>query len=326
MTNLLEIKNLNIEFDTMRGRIQPVLGMNLKIQEGEALGIVGESGSGKSLTSLASMGLLPENAKVSADILQFMGRDLLKMSENERRQIRGRDIAMIFQDPMTSLNPSFTVGFQIKETLKVHQGGSASQLHERARELLAQVGIPDPESRLDSYSYQLSGGMSQRVMIAMAIACDPKLLIADEPTTALDVTIQAQILDLLKKLQETKKMSLMLITHDIGVVAETADRIAVMYAGEVVEEASVEQIITFPKHPYTKALLSCLPGMQDEAHHRGKLPSIRGLVPDLTLRPKGCQYSPRCRNVQDKCRLNKPEMVTVEGQSYKCFFPNQERL
>lgn len=321
MANVLEIQNLNIEFDTLRGLVQPVRGMSLTLQEGKTIGIVGESGSGKSLTSLAVMGLLPDSAKVSATALKFMGRDLLKMSEDERRKIRGGDMAMIFQDPMTSLNPSFTVGFQIKETLKVHQGGSSKQLHEKARELLGQVGIPDPESRLSNYSYQLSGGMSQRVMIAMAIACNPKLLIADEPTTALDVTIQAQILELLRKLQKEKNMSLVLITHDIGVVAEMADRIAVMYAGEVVEEASGAQIISSPRHPYTRALLNCLPGMHVETEHRSKLPSIAGLVPDLTARPRGCQYSPRCASAQNKCHIEKPEMTVSLERAYRCFYP-----
>lgn len=317
--SLLEISNLNIGFNTLRGLVQPVRGLSLSIKEGEALGVVGESGSGKSLTSLATMGLLPDSAQITADVFQFMGKDLLKLREDEKRKIRGADMAMIFQDPMTSLNPSFTVEFQLKETIKEHNGGSERELFEKARDLLGLVGIPDPESRLKSYSYQLSGGMSQRVMIAMAIACNPKLLIADEPTTALDVTIQAQILDLLKKLQKERKMALILITHDLGVVSEMTDRIAVMYAGEVVEEGVTAQIINQPKHPYTSALLNCLPSTHSDNEHRSKLPSISGLVPDLTSRPPGCQFAPRCSKVQNVCSQKRIEIKN----SVRCLFPNE---
>lgn len=321
--SLLEIENLTIDFDTLRGHVRPVDGLSLKLEQGEALGIVGESGCGKSLTSLALMGLLPDTAKVTAAKMNFMGQNLLKMSENERRKIRGRDMAMIFQDPMTSLNPSFTVGFQIIETLKAHHGGSRDFLLGRARELLVQVGIPDPDSRLESYSYQLSGGMSQRVMIAIAIACNPKLLIADEPTTALDVTIQAQILQLIRNLQKERKMSLILITHDIGVVAEMADRIAVMYAGQAMEEGSVDQIINRPRHHYTYGLLQCLPGMHSDSEHRTKLPSIAGLVPDLANRPSGCQFHPRCPRAEAFCTEKTPGLTTVDGRNVRCYFPRQ---
>lgn len=318
---ILDVKNLTIEFDTLRGKIKPVEGMSFTLNEGESLGIVGESGSGKSLTSLAVMGLLPETAQVTAEKMNFQGRDLLNATESELRGLRGGDMAMIFQDPMTSLNPSFTVGFQIMESLQAHGVNSKEQRLARARELLSQVGIPDPDSRLNAYPYQLSGGMSQRVMIAMSIACRPKLLIADEPTTALDVTIQAQILHLLKKLQKENKMSLILITHDIGVVSEMADRIAVMYAGEVVEMGSVDAIMKSPQHPYTKGLLECLPGRSDESLHRTKLPSIPGLVPDLTSRPSGCQFHPRCFAAQGLCSEQKPVLKESSARHVRCHFP-----
>ncbi len=318
---LLKIENLSIEFETLRGKVRPVDGLTIHVREGEALGIVGESGCGKSLTSLAIMGLLPPNAKVTASQMSFNGQDLLKMPEAARRKLRGGQMSMIFQDPMTSLNPSFTVGFQLSEMLMEHEGMSSKKSWERSRELLGQVGIPDPESRLSSYSYQLSGGMSQRVMIAMAMACRPKLLIADEPTTALDVTIQAQILELIKKLQREHKMALILITHDIGVVAQMADRIAVMYAGQAVEEGLIRDVIDRARHPYTKGLLDCLPGMHDESEHRTKLPSIPGLVPDLVNRPVGCQFHPRCQRAQDKCKTQMPEIVQEPGRLVRCFYP-----
>lgn len=318
---LLDIKNLSIEFDTLRGKVRPVDGLTLQVQESEALGIVGESGCGKSLTSLAMMGLLPPNAVVTADRMAFAGQDLLKMPEAQRRGVRGGQMAMIFQDPMTSLNPSFTVGYQLAEMLREHEGLNKQQCLERSRELLGQVGIPDPESRLNSYSYQLSGGMSQRVMIAMAVACRPKLLIADEPTTALDVTIQAQILDVIKRLQRDHKMALILITHDIGVVAQMSDRIAVMYAGQVVEQGPIRDVIDRARHPYTKGLLDCLPGMHDEAEHRTKLPSISGLVPDLVNRPTGCQFHPRCSRVQESCKVSLPPLDQTGERWVRCFYP-----
>lgn len=326
MSKLLEVENLNIAFDTLRGHVQPVRGMTLELHSGQTIGIVGESGSGKSLTSLALMGLLPSSAQVTASKVTFKNQDLIKISEEDHRQLRGSKMAMIFQDPMTSLNPSFTVGFQIKETIQAHQGGTQEQLQARALELLKLVGIPDPLRCLNSYVYQLSGGMCQRVMIAMAIACDPELLIADEPTTALDVTIQKQILQLIKKIQQDKSMSLMLITHDIGVVAEMADQIVVMYAGEAVEVGPVKDLIHQPKHPYTKALLNCLPAMHEEAPLRSKLPTISGLVPDLIDRPKGCQFSPRCEKAQPNCFEQKPEMTLEDDRQYRCFYPNHEVL
>ncbi|MFN4144081.1 ABC transporter ATP-binding protein, partial [Aestuariivirga sp.] len=272
---LLEIEELTVEFKTGSGFFRAVDGVSLKVDKGEVLAIVGESGSGKSVSMLAVMGLLPWTAKVTAEKMTFEGRDLLKLSARDRRQIIGKDIAMIFQEPMSSLNPCFTVGFQITEALKAHLDMDKRQRRERAAELLRLVGIPSPEQRLSAFPHQLSGGMSQRVMIAMAIACNPKLLIADEPTTALDVTIQAQILDLLVKLQKETGMGLVLITHSMGVVAETAERVSVQYAGQKVEEQNVGDLFRDPHHPYTAALLAALP---ERATGR-RLPSIPGVVP-----------------------------------------------
>src|SRR5215468_8261969 len=248
---LLEIRNLSVEFQTHRGPFRAVEGVDITLDAGEIVGIVGESGSGKSVSMLAVMGLIPWPGRVTADQLMFNGIDLLSLSDKARRQIVGKDIAMIFQEPMTSLNPSFTVGYQIMETLAVHEGGSRSERRRRTIDLLEQVGIPAAASRLDSFPHQLSGGMCQRVMIAMAIACNPKLLIADEPTTALDVTIQAQILDLLVSLSRERNMAMVLITHDMGVVAETAQRVMVMYASQQVEEQTADRLFERPRHPYT---------------------------------------------------------------------------
>ncbi|MCZ6488090.1 MAG: ABC transporter ATP-binding protein, partial [Gammaproteobacteria bacterium] len=257
--SLLEIRNLCVDFQTVSGSFRAVDGVDLDIRETDILAIVGESGSGKSVSMLAVMGLLPWTAKITADILKFEGRDLVTISSRERRKIIGQDISMIFQEPMSSLNPCFTVGFQIGETLKEHLGMDRNARKKRSIELLELVGIPAPEERLKAFPHQLSGGMSQRVMIAMAIACSPKLLIADEPTTALDVTIQAQIIDLLVSLQNDKGMALVLITHDMGVVAETAKQVIVMYAGQQVEQQEVEGLFSRPRHPYTNALLNALP-------------------------------------------------------------------
>src|SRR6201993_536634 len=256
---LLEIRNLTVEFETARGVLRAVDQLDLTVEEGEVVGVVGESGSGKSVTMLALMGLIPWPGKVTAERLVFDGQDLLAMPAARRRQITGKDVAMIFQEPTTSLNPCFTIGFQIMETLKGHEGGSRTQRRARTVELLEQVGIPEPAARLGAFPHQLSGGMNQRVMIAMAIACNPKLLIADEPTTALDVTIQAQILDLLLSLQRDRGMGLVLITHNMGVVSEMAQRVVVMYAGQVMEERDVADLFPAPQHPYTSALLAALP-------------------------------------------------------------------
>ena len=302
---LLEIKNLTVEFKTGSGYFRAVDGVSLTVDAGEVLAIVGESGSGKSVSMLAVMGLLPWTARVTADKLTFEGRDLLTMGAQERRKIIGKDIAMIFQEPTSSLNPCFTVGFQLKESLKTHLDLDKQARRQRATELLALVGIPSPEQRLSSYPHQLSGGMNQRVMIAMAIACNPKLLIADEPTTALDVTIQAQILELLVKLQKETGMGLVLITHSMGVVAETAERVSVQYAGQKVEEQNVADLFRDPHHPYTAALLSALP---ERASGR-RLPSIPGVVPGQFDRPSGCLFSPRCSFATDLCRRSVPMRV-----------------
>ncbi|WP_136682455.1 ABC transporter ATP-binding protein [Falsirhodobacter xinxiangensis] len=256
---LLEIRNLNVSFATSTGMFHAVKGLDLKVHEREVLAVVGESGSGKSVSMLAAMGLLPKTAKVTADAMTFNGRDLLTMPASERRAIIGKEISMIFQEPIASLNPCFTVGYQLEETLRAHLGLGASERRKRALELFTAVGIPEPEKKLSAYPHQMSGGQCQRVMIAIAIACKPKLLIADEPTTALDVTIQKQILDLLMKLQEETGMGMIMITHDMGVVAETADRVIVKYKGRKMEEAGVLELFETPSHPYTKALLSALP-------------------------------------------------------------------
>jgi dipeptide transport system ATP-binding protein len=311
---LLEVENLSVAF----GAFKAVDRVSVSVDAGEVVGIVGESGSGKSVTALALMGLIDEPGRVGATRLSFDGRDLLTMRERDRRQMLGRDIAMIFQDPMTSLNPCFTVAFQLMETLRIHEGGSTKALRARALQLLRDVDIPDAERRLDAYPHQLSGGMSQRVMVAMAIACNPRLLIADEPTTALDVTIQAQMLALLLKLQRERGMALVLITHDLGVVAEVAQRVLVMYAGQVVETAQVPQIFEAPRHPYTEALLSALP-----EHNIGqrRLRSMGGMVPGAFDRPAGCLLAPRCACAQPRCRAEQPPMIGDAGAQARCFFP-----
>ncbi len=301
---LLEIENLSVEFKTSSGAFRAVDGVSMAVDAGEVLAIVGESGSGKSVAMLAVMGLLPWTATVTADHMNFDGRDLKNITADDRRKITGKDLAMIFQEPMTSLNPCFTVGFQVMEAMKTHLDLDRPQRRKRAIELLEEVGIPAPETRLSSFPHQLSGGMSQRVMIAMALACNPKLLIADEPTTALDVTIQAQILDLLVRLQKEKSMGLVLITHSMGVVAETADRVSVQYAGQKVEEQPVAGLFAKPRHPYTAALLAALP---ERATGR-RLPSIQGVVPGQFDRPKGCLFSPRCAYADDLCRTTPPKM------------------
>jgi dipeptide transport system ATP-binding protein len=299
---LLEIENLTVEFKTHSGAFRAVDHVSLKVDESEVLAIVGESGSGKSVAMLAVMGLLPWTATVTADRIQFDGHDFLTIKPEQRRQIIGKDMAMIFQEPMTSLNPCFTVEFQLVEAMRTHLDLNKAECRKRAIGLLEEVGIPSPESRLTSFPHQLSGGMSQRVMIAMALACHPKLLIADEPTTALDVTIQAQILDVLVRLQREKSMGLVLITHSMGVVAETAQRVSVHYAGQKVEEQDVENLFAHPRHPYTAALLAALP----ERSNGRRLQSIPGVVPGQFDRPKGCLFSPRCQMVQDLCRTTPP--------------------
>ena len=314
---LLEVKNLSVSFATRNGAFKAVDGVDVSVDRDETLAIVGESGSGKSVAMLAVMGLLPFTAKVTADRMAFDGRDLLRMGAAERRQIAGKDIAMIFQEPMSSLNPCFTVGFQIDEALKTHLPLDRKQRAVRVVELLREVGIPDPERRVHAFPHQLSGGMSQRVMIAMALACRPKLLIADEPTTALDVTIQAQILDLLLRLRRDNGMGLVLITHDMGVVAETADRVIVQYAGQQVEANATAPLFDDPHHPYTAALLAALPERATER----RLPAIPGVVPGQFDRPKGCLFAPRCAFVFDACHRAEPGPATEKLGRARCFTP-----
>lgn len=316
--SLLTVENLSVSFGDEKAPFKAVDRISYTVNEGEVLGIVGESGSGKSVSSLAIMGLIDFPGRVTAEKLYFNQNDLLALKPKEKQKIVGADIAMIFQDAMTSLNPSYTVGYQIMEALKVHQGGSKAALRERAIELLSLVGIPDPKSRLEVYPHQLSGGMSQRVMIAMAIACNPKLLIADEPTTALDVTIQAQIIDLLLELQRKENMALILITHDLALVAESAHRIIVMYAGQVVEEGRAEEIFKSPLHPYTQALLKALP---EFAEGKSRLQSLPGVVPGKYDRPQGCLLNPRCPYATEKCRSVEPALVQINGRQVKCHTP-----
>ncbi|EDK09658.1 dipeptide ABC transporter ATP-binding protein [Haemophilus influenzae PittHH] len=296
--------------------------ISYQVAQGEVLGIVGESGSGKSVSSLAIMGLIDHPGRVSAESLQFENTDLLTLESKAKRQLIGADVAMIFQDPMTSLNPAYTVGFQIMEALKTHEGGTKKARKDRTLELLKLVGIPDPESRIDVYPHQLSGGMSQRVMIAMAIACRPKLLIADEPTTALDVTIQAQIMELLLELQKKECMSLILITHDLALVAEAAERIIVMYAGQIVEEGTAKDIFREPKHPYTQALLRSLP---EFAEGKSRLESLQGVVPGKYDRPTGCLLNPRCPYATEYCRQVEPQLHHIGSRKVKCHTPLNEQ-
>ena len=315
---LLEIRNLSVSFATTAGNFRAVDGFDLSVPAGDIIAIVGESGSGKSVAMLAVMGLLPKTAQVTADRIAFAGRDMREISGKERRKIIGKEMTMIFQEPIASLNPCFNVGFQIGEVLKVHLGLGRAERRERAIALLRQVGIPEPERRLAAFPHQLSGGMSQRVMIAMAIACEPRLLIADEPTTALDVTIQAQILDLLMDLREKTGMALILITHDMGVVAETAERVVVQYAGQQVERQPVRDLFRRPRHPYTAALLSALP---DRSAGKARLASIPGVVPGLSDRPSGCLFNPRCRFADERCRTVVPPRQSSELGEALCHYP-----
>ncbi len=315
---LLDVKNLTVEFKTSSGWFRAVDGVSLCVEAGTVHAIVGESGSGKSVAMLAIMGLLPKTAKITADHVVFDGQDLLAMSAQDRRKIIGKDISMIFQEPMTSLNPCFNVGYQIDEALKTHLDLDKAGRKARILELLHAVGIPDPQSRLTAYPHQFSGGMAQRVMIAMALACSPKLVIADEPTTALDVTIQAQVLDLMTRLQRDTNITLILITHSMGVVAETADTVSVHYAGQKVEERPVDDLFAEPHHPYTAALLAALPERATGRH----LPSISGTVPGQFDRPPGCLFAPRCVLAQDICKQKQPVMI----DNVLCHFPLSKRL
>ena len=313
--SLLDIHTLTVEFGTARGPFRAVDQVNLSMEEGSVLGIVGESGSGKSVSMLALMGLIPFPGKVMAERLEFAGNDLMALDPAKRREMTGKDMAMVFQEPLTSLNPCFTAGFQIMEALKSHEGGTRRERRERAIELLKQVGIPAPETRLSAFPHQLSGGMNQRVMIAMAIACNPRLLIADEPTTALDVTIQAQILDLMMEMQVRMGLSILFITHDLAVVSEAADDVAVMYAGRVVETGPAAALLAGPRHPYTCGLIETIPGSS-----RGRLPAIPGTVPDLRNLPPGCRYSDRCPLADEQCRASEPGMERAgDGRGTACW-------
>ena len=310
---MLEIRDLRVRF----GAFPAVDGVDLDVAPGEVLGIVGESGSGKSVSMMALMGLIDAPGVTSAALLRFEDQDLLAMPAAARRRLVGKDIAMVFQDALASLNPSYTVGHQIEEVLRAHLGLRGAAARQRALELLQQVEIPDAASRLGAYPHELSGGMNQRVMIALAIACSPKLLIADEPTTALDVTIQAQIMDLLLRLQRERGMALVMITHDLAVVAEMAQRVAVMYAGQVVETGRLPDVFESPRHPYTAALLAAIP-----EHNRGgrRLQALPGIVPGALDRPSGCLFSPRCPRAQDRCRAQRPAL----DAGVRCFYPLSE--
>lgn len=310
--NILEIKDLTTRFNTEEGTVQAVNGISYNIEEGESVGIVGESGCGKSVSVLSVMRLLPEPPATVAGHVIFNGLDLLELPQAKMRNIRGSQIAMIFQDPMTSLNPVLTIGLQLKEPLTVHLGMSEEDAEERAAQLLELVGIPNARDRLKDYPHQFSGGMRQRAMIAMALSCNPALLIADEPTTALDVTIQAQIIDLVLRLREQFGMSLIWITHDLGVVAGLADRVLVMYAGFIVEDSRVADLYDHPLHPYTALLLRSLPRMDKD--QEGKLEAIQGMPPDLVDLPKGCPFASRCPFVQDVCREHNPPLYRIEAQ------------
>ncbi|MCP5425395.1 MAG: dipeptide ABC transporter ATP-binding protein [Gammaproteobacteria bacterium] len=315
---LLEVDRLSVQFGTRSAPFVAVDGVELQVESGEVIGIVGESGSGKSVMSLAIMGLIEFPGRVTAERLLFAERDLLALPRAARRRLLGKDIAMIFQDPMTSLNPCYTVGFQLMETLKVHQNLNRTERRQRALQLLEQVGIPDPASRLRAFPHQLSGGMSQRVVIAMAIACNPRLLIADEPTTALDVTIQAQIMDLLKDLQQRHGMALLLITHDLAVVAESCARVVVMYAGQIVETGLVRDVFSAPRHPYTAALLDALP---ERSVGKDRLATIPGVVPGQYDRPLGCLLNPRCQFADDRCRREQPRLRGLGDRQVRCHTP-----
>jgi dipeptide transport system ATP-binding protein len=328
MSHLLNVENLNIYFKSDRSKdpVHAVRDLSFSIKQGEMLGVVGESGSGKSITNLALLGILADSAIVKADKAQLNGVDLLTLKEKEWQKIRGQEISMIFQDPMTALNPFLSVQFQLVETIQTHLGYSKKDAIDKSIELLSLVGIPSPKDRLKAYPFELSGGMAQRVMIAMAISTNPKLLIADEPTTALDVTIQKQILNLIKMLQEKNNMSVILVTHDLGVVSEYSERLQVMYAGEIVESGRTRDLITHPHHPYTHALLASRPGaLVDKLKRLPKtpLPSISGIVPAFNQRPIGCQFNPRCEFVTNECQRSPIEITEIEQnlRQYRCLHP-----
>ncbi|MDE0098841.1 MAG: ABC transporter ATP-binding protein [Truepera sp.] len=325
---LLEVNDLKTYFDTDEGTVRAVDGVSFHINRGETLAVVGESGSGKSVTSLSAMRLIPTPpGRIADGEILFEGRDLVTHPEAQMRKIRGNEISMIFQEPMTSLNPVYTVGDQIAEAIVLHQGKSNREALRMSAEMLDLVGIPEPEKRIKNYPHQMSGGMRQRVMIAMALSCGPKLLIADEPTTALDVTIQAQILDLMRNLQNEIGMSILFITHDLGVVAEMADRVVVMYAGRAVEEGDVKDIFGAPKMPYTLGLLNSIPRVDKAAEHQQRLEAIPGNVPNPLYLPEGCAFHPRCRFVIDECKDEIPLLLdSGEGHMVRCIRWNELSL
>jgi oligopeptide/dipeptide ABC transporter ATP-binding protein len=317
---MLEVRGLTTEFYTRAGVVRAVEDVSFDLERGATLALVGESGSGKSITSLSIMRLVPPPGKIVAGEIIFEGRDLMRLDGEQMRRLRGREIAMIFQDPMTSLNPVYTVGDQIAEVVSLHEGLGRRQAWSKAVEMMKRVKVPDAERRAGDYPYQLSGGMRQRVMIAMALSCNPKLLIADEPTTALDVTIQAEILDLLRGLREDFDLSMLLITHDLGVVAETADDVAVMYAGRIVERAPVRNLFGSPRHPYTEGLLRSIPKLTEEGVKRRRLDTIEGTVPNLLSLPRGCKFAPRCQYVIAECEADDVPLLEVgEDRRSRCI-------
>jgi oligopeptide/dipeptide ABC transporter ATP-binding protein len=326
---LLHVRDLQTHFFTREGVVRAVDGVSFSLEKGKTLGIVGESGCGKSVTALSIMGLIPKPpAKIVGGSVVFEGRDITHLSENQLEELRGNEIAMIFQDPMTSLNPTLKIGTQITEVVRRHWDVSKREARKRAIELLDEVHIPNAAGRLDDYPHRYSGGMRQRVMIAIALACNPKLLIADEPTTALDVTVQAGVLDLLEELRDSYEMAMIIITHDMGVVAEAADDIAVMYAGQIVEQAPVLDLFDHPEHPYTEALLGSLPQIEGEGIREGRLTAIAGRPPDLIDPPDACRFAPRCRyaNLQDGCTDRPPELREIRpGHLVRSMHPTSER-
>lgn len=317
---LLNVKNLKLQFDTEAGIVQALDGVTFDIKKNEAVGIVGESGCGKTITSHAILRIYPFNAKITSGEILYKGYDLLDFSEKQMRKVRGANIALTFQDPMSSLNPVFTIADQLIDVIQLHKKCSPEEAREIAIEQMKKVGISDPETRIDEYPHQFSGGMRQRIILARAFALEPDLLIADEPTTALDVTIQAQVLEIIKNLREQYGMSLMLITHDLGVVAEITERVHVFYGGNVVESGLTKEVFQNPKHPYTKALISSIPSLADD---RTELDVIPGNVPQLINPPTGCRFNPRCVYKQDKCEIEKPELQLYQNRKVACHFTNE---
>lgn len=317
MTNILEVKGLKTYFFTDKGTVKAVDGVSYTLKEGQTLGIVGESGCGKSVNAMSILNLIEKPGKIVEGSIKFKGEELVGISQKRMREYRGNDISMIFQEPMTSLNPVFRIGMQISESLILHQHMTKAEARKKSIDLLNLVGIPRADKVVDDYPHQLSGGMRQRVMIAMALACDPKILIADEPTTALDVTIQAQILSLMNDLQKETNTSIMLITHDLGVVAQVADHILVMYSGKIVESAPAIELFANPKHPYTQGLLASIPNLDDD---RERLTSIEGVVPNPINLPEGCYFAPRCKYAMDRCRVEQPPQYIINGEhTTACF-------